>query len=441
MSLYQFGLVEALTSVSNGDFTAADYVNSCLDRMHAVEPQLGAFIHFDEDAVRQASLLPADGPMGGMPVGIKDVIATRGVPTEMGSAAFRGHVPEQSAWVVQALADAGAVMFGKTVSTEFAWRHPGKTRNPWNLSHTPGGSSSGSAAAVAAGCVPVALGTQTLGSVVRPAAFCGVVGYKPSYGSIPRSGVYELAHSLDHVGIFARHVTDAAFVASLLTANDGLDFPRLLIAAPVWPVAKAVKSPCIVVLRTSMWERSSREQQDLIERTAQQLTAAGATLTWLEWPELFNTIWDVAQTLCDAEGAAVNAHLAHENPPRISQPSLELIARGQVIPVFDYIQALKDQQMLTQAFAAYMEPFDAVLTAPAFGEAPLGLDATGDAAFCTPFTLFGAPAISLPASLSAKGLPLGVQLASPWGHDRTLLETALWVEAQLAWGSRFPIEA
>lgn len=190
-----------------------------------------------------------------------------------------------------------------------------------------------------------------------------------------------------------------------------------------------------------MWERSSREQQDLIERTAQQLTAAGATLTWLEWPELFNTIWDVAQTLCDAEGAAVNAHLAHENPPRISQPSLELIARGQVIPVFDYIQALKDQQMLTQAFAAYMEPFDAVLTAPAFGEAPLGLDATGDAAFCTPFTLFGAPAISLPASLSAKGLPLGVQLASPWGHDRTLLETALWVEAQLAWGSRFPIEA
>jgi Asp-tRNA(Asn)/Glu-tRNA(Gln) amidotransferase A subunit family amidase len=439
MSLYELGLVEAMAAVVAGDFTAAEYVNSCLVRTRAVEPQLGAFIHFDEDAVRRATAMPARGPLGGMPVGIKDIIATRGVPTEMGSAAFGGHVPEQSAWAVDALADAGAVMFGKTVTTEFAWRQAGKTRNPWNLAHTPGGSSSGSAAAVAAGCVPVALGTQTLGSVVRPAAFCGVVGYKPSYGSIPRSGVYELAHSLDHVGILARNVIDAAFVASLLTASDGLDFPRLPAPAPVWPVEKAAKPPRIVVLRTSMWERLSGEQQALIERTADQLAAAGAAVTWMEWPDLFSTSWAVAQTLCDAEGAAVNEHLTHEKPPRISQPSLDLVARGKAVPVLDYIQALKDQQTLTRAFAAYMEPFDAVLTAPAFGEAPLGLDATGDAAFCTPFTLFGAPAISLPAALSANGLPLGVQLASPWGRDRTLLETALWVESQLAWGTRFPM--
>ncbi len=440
MSLHELGLVEALAAVAAGDFTAAEYVDSCIARTRAVEPQLGAFIHFDEDAVRHAAALPARGPLGGMPVGVKDVIATRGVPTEMGSAAFRGHVPEQSAWVVEALAEAGAVMFGKTVTTEFAWRQAGKTRNPWNLAHTPGGSSSGSAAAVAAGCVPAALGTQTLGSVVRPAAFCGVVGYKPSYGSIPRTSVYELAHSLDHVGVMARHVVDAALVASLLTAADGLDFPRLPTPAPVWPVAPAAKAPRLVVLRTSMWERLSAEQQAVVEHTAHQMAAAGASVTWLEWPDVFNTSWAVAQTLCDAEGSAVNHHLAEEKPPRISQPSLDLVARGQAIPVLDYIQALKDQQTLTRAFADYMAPFDAVLTAPAFGEAPAGLDATGDAAFCTPFTLFGAPAISLPAALSARGLPLGVQLASPWGGDRTLLETALWVESRLGWGTRFPMK-
>lgn len=440
MSLHELGLVDALAAVTAGDFTAADYVNSCLDRTQAVESRVGAFIHFDEGAVREATSLPVRGLLGGMPVGIKDVIATRSVPTEMGSAAFRGHVPEQSAWVVQALDDAGAVMFGKTVTTEFAWRQAGKTRNPWNLAHTPGGSSSGSAAAVAAGCVPVALGTQTLGSVIRPAAFCGVVGYKPSYGSIPRTGVYALAHSLDHVGIFARHVTDAAFVASLLTASDGLDFPRSYPFAPAWPVTQAARPPRIVVLRTAMWERSSGEQQALIERTADQLAAAGAAVTWLEWPDLFSTTWAVAQTLCDAEGAAVNAHLADEKPPRISQPSLDLVARGKAVKVLDYIQALKDQQILTRAFAGYMAPFDAVLTAPAFGEAPMGLDATGDAAFCTPFSLFGAPAISLPAALSANGLPLGVQLASPWGCDRTLLESALWLERQLGWGVRFPMQ-
>ncbi len=373
-----------------------------------------------------------------MPVGIKDIIATKGVPTEMGSAAFKGNIPDHSAWVVDALAAAGALMFGKTVSTEFAWRHPGKTRNPWNLAHTPGGSSSGSAAGVACGCMPVALGTQTFGSVIRPAAFCGVVGYKPSFGMTPRTGVYPLSHSLDHVGVFARNVADAALVAAVITGRDGIDFPNTPAPVPTWPPIVETSAPRIALLRTSAWSRLDAEQQQLVEATATRLKAAGATVIEVELPAAFAEAWQIAQTLCDAEGAVVNAKLAQEKPPRISKPSLALVEGGLAIPASAYIAALAAQQTLIREFTAVMAGFDAALTAPALGAAPAGLDSTGDALFCIPFSLVGAPAISLPAALAKNGLPLGVQLVAGWGRDRQLLAAAAWVERQLAWAGKFP---
>ena len=237
MKPYELGIVEALSAMADGRLTRREYLDSCIARTEAIDPSIRAFAHFDPGAVRSSD--DVTGPLAGIPVGLKDIIRTKGVQTEMGSPAFRGHVPDRSASVVDALSAAGAVLFGKTVTTEFAWRQPGATRNPWNPAHTPGGSSSGSVAAVSYGAVPAALGTQTLGSVLRPAAFCGVVGFKPSYSAIPRTGVYPFAASLDHVGVFARSVGDAALLASVLVGNDGIDFPNRMPLVPAWPLRAA----------------------------------------------------------------------------------------------------------------------------------------------------------------------------------------------------------
>ncbi len=441
MTLHRLGIIEALAAIADGRIAAGDYLESCIARTLAVEPRVGAFAHFDPDAVRaSAATVAPTGALRAMPVGIKDIIATRGIPTEMGSAAFRGHVPERSAWVIDALAGASALMFGKTVTTEFAWRHPGRTRNPWNLAHSPGGSSSGSAAAVACGCVPAALGTQTLGSVLRPAAYCGVVGYKPSYGAIPRTGVYPLAHSLDHIGVFARSVVDAALVASVLYGSDGIDLPDAPRPGSGWPLAPLAAPPRVALLRTSAWHRASPEQQALVEAVADRLRAAGASVTDVDLPPSFDAVWAIARTLCDAEGAVSNGALARERPPRISTPTLELVARGDALTAPDYLRAKDAQHALMREFASIMATFDAALTAPATGGAPEGLADTGDALFCTPFSLLGTPAIAIPAGATAGGLPLGVQLAGRRGDDRRLLETAAWVEREIGWVQGFPLQ-
>ncbi len=436
---FALGLVDALSAIASGSLSAHDYLESCIARTLATEPAVGAFAWFDADAARaSAAAVAPGGALAGMPIGLKDIIATRGVPTGMGSAAFDGHVPEASAWVVDTLAAASALMFGKTVTTEFAWRHPGRTRNPWNAAHTPGGSSSGSAAAVAVGSVPAALGTQTLGSVLRPAAFCGVVGYKPSFGAIPRTGVYPLAASLDHIGVFARSVVDAALLAAVLTGRDGIDFLNTPAPAPAWPVIEPTRPPRIALLPTVMWDRASDEQRRLVESVAGRLEADGATVVPLELPPAFDALWAIAKTICDAEGGTVNAALAHEDPPRVSGPTIELVSRGAALSAADYLHAKDAQQALIRAFATLMAPFDVALMAPALGEAPLGLADTGDAVFCTPATLLGAPAIAIPAGRSAAGLPLGIQLVASWGNDLGLLANAMWVERHVAWTQGFP---
>lgn len=440
MKLYELGLIDAQAGIAADQFSASDYLESCIGRVIAVDEHVGAFTHFDPTTIRQtlSNQKGESGPLAGLPIAIKDIMATQGVPTEMGSAAFKGHVPDESAWVVKTLEQASAIPFGKTVTTEFAWRHPGKTRNPWNLEHTPGGSSSGTAAAVAYGGVPAALGTQTFGSVIRPAVYCGVVGYKPSFGAIPRTGVYPLSESLDHVGVFARSVADAALLASVLTGRDGIDFPNTPPPTPAWPLTPGIHAPKLALLRTSEWHRASVEQQSLIDETVQKLIAAGAIVSVVTLPPLFEQVGAVAQTMCDAEAAVVNGRFAREAPPRISQPSLELVARGNAIAATEYIRAKDSQRTLIREFAALMAPFDGAITAPATGEAPRGLHDTGDGVFCIPFSVLGAPAITLPAATSQAGLPLGIQLVSSWGQDLRLLQLAAWVERSLARPVRFP---
>src|SRR6202012_1513252 len=294
------------------DAAAADgYATACLEKTRRVEPILKAFEYLPTDVVRRS------GPLSGIPIAIKDIIATSDMPTTNGSPIYRDHIPANDAWVVERLRSLGATIFGKTVSTEFAWRHPGPTTNPWNSAHTPGGSSSGSAAAVAAGIVPLALGTQTLGSVIRPAAFNGVVGLKPSFGAIPRIGVHPLSPSLDHVGFFARRVDDVALALSLLAATSDADIHgRPLPGFEVDPGrgVAPLEKPRLRIMRFRNWADVEAEQQKTFETAVAKLSEAGAIMEAREWNELDTVNWNTINTILASEASLIFDGLVERYP-------------------------------------------------------------------------------------------------------------------------------
>ncbi len=419
-----------LLRLFGSDQAAADrYAAACLERAKVIEPKLKAFEVLPADTARRP------GPLSGIPVGIKDIIATSDMPTTNGSPIYRDHIPAADAWVVERLRNLGATIFGKTVSTEFAWRHPGPTVNPWNSKHTPGGSSSGSAAAVAAGIVPLALGSQTLGSVVRPAAFNGVVGFKPSFGAIPRVGVHHLSQSLDHVGFFARKVDDVALALSLLAGSSERDPHGQPLPAFTVDLDKGLHplaNPRLAVVRFAKWSKAEPEQQKVFNATVSTLRNAGAVLEELVLGELDRANWDVINTILASEGAAIFADLVARYPDRSSDHLKSLVTAGKAHSATDYLAAKAVQEKLRSAFTAEMSGYDVVLTLPAFGEAPLGLHYTGDAEYCAPWTLLGVPALSLPAGFGKNSLPLGIQIVGPYRQDHHTLRVAKWIESTLA---------
>jgi Asp-tRNA(Asn)/Glu-tRNA(Gln) amidotransferase A subunit family amidase len=429
------GVLELLRLFGN-DSTAADqYAAVCLERATRVEPTLKAFEYLPRDTARHS------GPLSGIPVAIKDIIATSDMPTTNGSPVYRDHIPAADAWVVERLRSLGATIFGKTVSTEFAWRHPGPTVNPWNQKHTPGGSSSGSAAAVAAGIVPLALGTQTLGSVIRPAAFNGVVGLKPSFGAIPRTGVHPLSPSLDHVGLFARRIDDVALALSLLAAasdsdRHGRPLPGFQVNAGkgVLPLER----PRLAIVRFANWSAVEPEQQKVFEAGIATLRGAGAVLEELELTELDRANWNAINIILASEGASIFSDLVARYPDRSSDHLKSLVQTGTAHTALQYLAAKALQKKLGLAFATQLAGFDAVLTVPAFGEAPEGLGFTGKAEYCAPWTLLGVPAISLPAGFGKNGLPLGLQVVGAYREDLRLLRVAKWVEGVLKFDPGLP---
>jgi Asp-tRNA(Asn)/Glu-tRNA(Gln) amidotransferase A subunit family amidase len=410
--------------------TAADgYATACLEKTRQVEPILKAFEYLPTDVVRRS------GPLSGIPIAIKDIIATSDMPTTNGSPIYRDHVPSHDAWVVERLRNLGATIFGKTVSTEFAWRHPGPTVNPWNSHHTPGGSSSGSAASVAAGLVPLALGSQTLGSVIRPAAFNGVVGFKPSFGAIPRTGVHHLSPSLDHVGFFARRVDDVALALSLLAGSSDRDLHGRPLPSFTVDRERGVpllEKPRLAVVRFAKWSKAEVEQQEVFEAAIATLRSAGAVLEELELAELDRGNWDTINTILAAEGAAIFEGLVERYPDRSSDHLKSLVKTGNSHSATDYLAAKTRQEKWRDAFASDIAGYDAVLTLPAFGEAPSGLHYTGDAEYCAPWTLLGTPALSLPAGFGKNGLPLGIQIVGHYREDLQTLSIAKWIERALA---------
>lgn len=344
--------------------------------------------------------------------------------------------------MVERLKALGGSVLGKTVTTEFAWRQPGPTGNPWNLAHTPGGSSSGSAAAVAAGLAPLAFGTQTFGSILRPAAYCGVVGLKPSFGAVPRVGVHPLAGSLDHVGFFTRSVGDAAYALSLFAGVDardrhGLPLPPFAID-PAAGLLTPDRPPRIALVRTPLWDTADADARALVESAARAFAAAGAAVEEVVLPVDLDGLARDARTILAAEASALFAPLVALHPDRTSAHLKDLVAEGAALAAPAYAAALRRQAKVRDGFDAALGPHDAVLTLPAPGAAPRGLDFTGDPGFCVPWTCLGVPAIALPAGETVAGLPLGLQLVGRYRGDLALLRFAAWCETVLERPRRFP---
>jgi amidase len=423
------GVLELLRAFAVDESAADNYAADRLAFATSVEPVLKAFEVLPADTTRKP------GPLSGIPVAIKDIIATADMVTTNGSPIYRDHVPAADAWVVERLRNLGATIFGKTVSTEFAWRHPGATTNPWNANHTPGGSSSGSAAAVAAGIVPLALGSQTLGSVVRPAAFNGVVGFKPSFGAIPRTGVHHLSPSLDHIGFFARGVDVVALALALLAGSSDSDPHGRPVPAFDVAVADGLQphaNPRLAVVRFAKYTRAEPEQRHLFEATIATLRDAGASVDEIELPELDATNWAAINIILAAEGAVLFEELVTRYPDRTSEHLKGLVRSGKAHGAADYLHAMALQRKLRADLTRDLQDFDAVLTLPAFGEAPEGLSYTGDAEYCAPWTLLGVPALSLPVGFGARGLPLGMQITGAYRQDLHMLRVAKWIEQTLA---------
>jgi Asp-tRNA(Asn)/Glu-tRNA(Gln) amidotransferase A subunit family amidase len=428
---------QAAAEIARGVVSAEDYTSACLERIAALDGDVHAFIHLDRDhALAQARARDAYkaegrrlGPLHGVPVGIKDIFDTADYPTECGAQPLAGRRPSADAAAVRRLRDAGAVIIGKTVTTECAYFHPGKTRNPHDLQRTPGGSSSGSAAAVAAAMVPLAIGSQTNGSMIRPAAFCGVFGVKPSHGLISRAGALTLSRALDHVGAFARSLDDLALILDVLAGHDAADPDTRHYAASNFRAGLAGPPPVpprFALVRTPMWDRADAEARSGLEDLAKELGAREVDL-----PDSFRAAWDAQRAIMAVDMAFNLGDLVDKGGDKISKALQDFVAEGRKVTAVAYQAALRDARRYADALAEIFEQLaDAILTLSARGVAPVGT-ATGDPAFCTFWTLTGLPALNLPILEGEGGLPIGVQLIGAHGRDEKLLRTARVMLEQL----------
>lgn len=426
---------DAARAIRDGAISSEQLVEACLARVREVDGEVQAWQFLDpEHALAQARARDQDrregratGALHGVPVGIKDVIDTTDMPTEDGTVLHAGRRPMHDAAAVALLRGAGAVILGKTVTTECATFHPGKTRNPHNPAHTPGGSSSGSAAAVAAGMVPLAIGTQTNGSVIRPAAFCGVYGFKPTFGVVPRSGIMMLSRTLDHVGAFARSLEDIALIGEQLAGWDEADPDTRPRARPPLQEVLAQEPPLpplIGLVKGPLWERAAPETREAMDELAAVL---GDRVETVELPGSADRALAWHQTIMEAEMAANLDAEWEKGRDRLSATLRAQLERGRGAGALAYQQARSRIPVLNEAFDELYDRYDALLAPSAPGTAPPGLEATGDPSFCTLWTLCGMPAINLPLFQGANGLPLGAQLVARRWDDARLLRVARWL--------------
>ena len=405
-----------------GKLTPRAVVEMCAEAIAAREKDVGAFVTLDLAGARRAAddarLSPL--PLRGLPVGFKDIFDTADLPTQYGSPVYANHRPAADATAVAMTRQAGGIVLGKTVTTQFASLVPSATRNPRNLAHTPGGSSAGSAAAVAAGMVPVAFGTQTAGSVIRPAAFCGVAAFKPSYRLIPMVGVKDVAWHLDTAGIFGAEVADVAFAAAVILDRD----LRVDGAAP--------SAPRIALARTHLWPKASSAMQQAVDSAARIAAAAGAKVADLELSPIVEDAYEAQFTIQDYENIRALAFEYERHRDRIDPLLRTQLDRAAAISADEYDAARRLASRARQLLADAMADYDVILTPSAPGAAPLGFATTGDPMFNRLWTLMGAPCINVAGINDDDGLPLGIQIVGRFGRDHAALEAALFVERAIA---------
>lgn len=442
-ALSRLGGVEAAAAIRDGRIASEELVDACLARIDEVEESVQAWAYLDRQHAREQARAADEarrvgrpqGALHGVPVGVKDIIDTGDMPTEDGTVLHAGRQPRQDAMVVSLLRAAGAIILGKTVTTELAVYSPGKTRNPHDAGRTPGGSSSGSAAAVAAEMVPFALGTQTNGSVIRPASYCGVVGYKPTHGLISRTGILRQSRILDHVGVFARSLPDAALLAQELMAFDASDPDMRPRARP--RLFESVSHPLplpprFAFVKTPMWGEASADTQAAFAELVESL---GDQVTEVSLPEPFAEGVDLHRVIMEADLALSFAPEYEQGAAQLSAKLRETLERGRRHLAVDYNRAAARIAVYNTALDDVFHEMHAIVTPATAGEAPRGLDSTGNPVFCTLWTFCGLPAVTVPVMEGADGMPIGVQLVGPRGDDARLLQCARWLVDHLTGGS------
>jgi Asp-tRNA(Asn)/Glu-tRNA(Gln) amidotransferase A subunit family amidase len=406
--------------IEAGQLTPRAAVEMCAEAIAARESEIGAFTALDIEGARRTADSLASMPLRGLPVGMKDIFDTVDFPTAYGSAIYAGHRPKSDAAMIMAVRRAGGVILGKTVTTEFASLEPAGTRNPRNLAHTPGGSSSGSAAAVAAGMLPIAFGSQTGGSTIRPAAYCGVAGYKPSFRLLPTVGMKTFSWSLDTVGVFGAGVEDVAFAAAATTGRD------LRIDGATF------NTPSIALLRTHQWPEATADMQAAVERAAHVAEAAGAHVTELVLPQIFEDAIRCHGIVQDHEAFRALAYEYDRHRDRLGPILRAQLAEAAAITTDQYDEARRAVRRTRQTFADLMAKTDVILTPSAPGAAPHGLGATGKPTFNRLWTLLGPPCVNVPGISDKNGMPLGVQVVGRFARDKVALGIARYLEQALA---------
>lgn len=405
---------QASVALASGQMSSEELTARCLDQIRKREPDVQAWSFIDpEKALEQARQRDAEerrSPLHGIPVGIKDIIDTADMPTAYGNGRYAGHQPSQDAEIVTLLKKAGAVILGKTVTTEFAYFTPGPTRNPNNLSHTPGGSSSGSAAAVADHHVPFALGTQTAGSMIRPASFNGIVGLKPSFGTLPYQGTHTLAGSLDTLGLFSRTIADQRL---LLTA-----------LAPHLKITNGPVQPVVAVCKTAYWDQIDRDMQQAFERHVRALKDQGIACVEYELPVMFTELADAQRAIMAVEASRALHEEYQHHRVSLGTFTIELIEEGLAVTVEQEAAARNLAARCRYRLEHIFDAHDLILTPAALGGAPAGIERTGDPILQRIWTFLGNPSLTYPIARTAQNLPLGIQLVGAFGQDHALIDTA-----------------
>ncbi len=439
---------EIAAAVREGSVSPVEVLDAALARIDAVEPEVRAWVQLDrEGARRRAQELTAArdhgealGPLAGVPVGVKDIVDVAGSPTRAGAPPFAHYNPANDSAVAARLRQAGAIILGKTHTTEFAYLDPAPTRNPWNRSHTPGGSSSGSAAAVGAGMLPLAIGSQTVGSILRPAGYCGAVGFKPSLGRISYAGTLNLAASFDHLGPICTCVADAALALSALAGYDATD--TYSVDAPVDDYVAAIaepRAPRLGVPRAYYRGVADAEIDAHIEEIIQRFELSGAQVIEVAMPGTAPEISEACQPIMRVEAAAAHSerYAAHKADYRANIKAL--IEAGLATDSDAYARARDFVRALRDAMSERLDTVDALLLPTAPGTAPASLETTGPGIFCGPASFTGLPAISLPSGVAPSGLPLSIQLIGPHLGESKLLNTAAWAESTLNFHAHPPL--